>query len=363
MAARVLFLLEDLCYGGTQAQTLELAARLDRAKFSPHILTLTGPTDLDSRAQAAGIPVTHMASGRQVAPFFFLKLGRALAAHNPDIIVPCTALPNIWGRIWGKLKRGPIVVGTCRGGGAPGRQHEKWLWRLCDGIICNSRPLVRMLKNAGVPDAVLTYIPNGVDMQRFRPSRKKFGCEAALIVCVARLAKDKNHKTLLRAFDILAASYPEVRLRLVGEGPEEKVLRKFVERELSPEAAGRVEFAGASARPEEHYAEADIFALASDREGQPNAVLEAMSSALPICATDAGAIPDMLSGVGLVSQPGDAQGLADNLLTYIRAPRMAVHMGALARAKVEAEYSYEVMTMAHEKLFLDLLQGWRKKNA
>ena len=47
---RVLFLMEDLCFGGTQRQTLELARRLDRKKFTPVMLTLTGPTDLDASA-------------------------------------------------------------------------------------------------------------------------------------------------------------------------------------------------------------------------------------------------------------------------------------------------------------------------
>ena len=52
---RILFLLEDLCYGGTQRQMLELAARLDRSRFAPLMLTLTGPTDLDGLARQAGI--------------------------------------------------------------------------------------------------------------------------------------------------------------------------------------------------------------------------------------------------------------------------------------------------------------------
>ena len=48
---RVLFLMEDLCFGGTQRQMLELARRLDRGRFTPVMLTLTGPTDLDALAR------------------------------------------------------------------------------------------------------------------------------------------------------------------------------------------------------------------------------------------------------------------------------------------------------------------------
>ena len=91
----VLFLMEDLCFGGTQRQTLELARRLDRKRFSPAMLTLTGATDLDSAARDAGIGLTHLGASRSAAPFFFLRLAPALRRAAPDILVPCTALPNI----------------------------------------------------------------------------------------------------------------------------------------------------------------------------------------------------------------------------------------------------------------------------
>lgn len=358
---KTLFLLEDLCYGGTQMQNLELAKRLDRNLFSPSILTLTGPTDLDDRAREAGIPLLHMGTDPRVAPLFFLRLGRQLARLAPDILVPCTALPNIWGRIWGRRKKVPVIVGTCRGGGAPARQHERLLWRLTDGMVCNSQALVDDLAYMRVPREHMVHIPNGVDTDRFRPVSRKFSSQDALILSVARLAKDKDQKTLLAAFARVHEHFPDARLRLVGEGPEEASLRKYVEKELPESAAARVEFAGASADPASHYAEADIFALSSIREGQPNAILEAMSCGLPVCATNTGAIPAMIEGNGLLSEPGDAEALANNLLTFLRAPGMAVHMGRTGRERAVREYSFTAMVRAHQDLFLRLWQN--KKGA
>ncbi|MBO4301023.1 MAG: glycosyl transferase family 1, partial [Desulfovibrio sp.] len=95
---RVLFLMEDLCYGGTQRQTLELARRLNRNSFHPVMLTLTGPTDLDAVAEEALVELHHMGTTRAVPPCFFAQLPVFLYRLRPDIIVPCTALPNIWGR-------------------------------------------------------------------------------------------------------------------------------------------------------------------------------------------------------------------------------------------------------------------------
>ena len=190
---RVLFLMEDLCYGGTQRQTLELARRLDRSRFTPVMLTITGPTDLDKAAHEAGIELHHMGQGRNVWPLFFAALCWRLRALRPDVIVPCTALPNIWGRIWGRLAwlgssgNAPLVVGTCRGGGGPKRQHEHWLWRLTDHMVCNSEALREILQGFGVPKARLSYIPNGVDTEFFAPAGAAPSARAPEILCVARL--------------------------------------------------------------------------------------------------------------------------------------------------------------------------------
>lgn len=355
---RVLFLLEDLCYGGTQKQNLELACRLDRQLFSPAILTLTGATDLDAFALSAGIPLYHMGRTRKAAPLFFARLGTYLRKIKPDVIVPCTALPNIWGRLWGKWLRTPLIVGTCRGGGAPYRQHEWLLWRLADGIVCNSRPLVEAMRQRGVPSERLRYIANGVDTKHFRPSEGANNSE--LILCVARLAGDKDHKTLLSAFAIVARKFHGARLRLVGEGPEEAALKEFTAAALPPAIARRVEFAGACADPASHFREASVFALASVREGQPNAILEAMSCALPVCATNVGGIPDLVGDNGLLCAPGDPEALAGNLLALLDNPALASSMGAKNRMRCEQDFSFAGMVKKHQDFFLDL---WQKQGA
>lgn len=348
---KVLFLLEDLCFGGTQKQNLALASGLDRTRFSTRILTLTGPTDLDGEVPPH-ISLNHMSSSRKPDPFFFYKLGAEIKRNEPDILVPCTALPNIWGRIWGKLLDVPVLVGTCRGGGAPTRQHERFLWRLATHIVCNSSPLLSAMREKGVPASHLTCIPNGVDTHHFAPARKKESDNGPLIVCVARLARDKDHPTLLEAFEILARANRKVRLRLVGEGPEEKKLRSIIVA-MPSDIARRIELAGACADPAPHYAEADLFALSSIREGQPNVLLEAMSSGLPICATAVGGIPDLIdSGMGgLLSPSENPAQLAKNMSSLLENSEARAKFGQHNRAKVENSFSFEKMISTHEALF------------
>lgn len=348
----VLFVMEDLCFGGTQRQMVELARRLDGTRFRVSMLVLTGRTDLDEQVIQSGIHVEYLGNSRKVNPFFFALMPRALKRLAPDVLVPCTALPNIWGRIWGRLLGIP-VLGTVRGGGAPRRQHERILWRLTDHMVCNSEALAAVLAGLGIPADHLTYVPNGVDTERFAPALPCPSERPPLMVCVARLAGDKDHLTLLRAFALVRERHPEARLRLVGDGPREKELKDWVAGHL-PE--GSVEFCPGSPDVRAQYAAARIFVLSSIREGQPNVILEAMAAGLPVCATDAGGIPRLVTPGenGLLSPTEDSAAFAVNCMALLDDPARGDAFGHAGRRRVERSFSFDAMVAAHEALFLRL---------
>ena len=99
--------------------------------------------------------------------------------------------------------------------------------------------------------ARLTYVPNGVDTERFAPAQPAPSERPPLILCVARLAEDKDHLTLLKGFALLRERHPGVRLRLVGDGPREKGLKAWVAEHLPD---GGVEFCPGSPDVRAHYA-------------------------------------------------------------------------------------------------------------
>ncbi|MCR5561949.1 MAG: glycosyltransferase [Desulfovibrio sp.] len=354
---RVLFLMEDLCFGGTQRQTVELVLRLDRARFSPVMLVLTGKTDLDAVVRDAGIPVTYLNSSRRVSLFFWVRLASSIRALAPDLIIPCTALPNIWGRIWGKVLSIP-VLGTCRGGGGPKRQHERWLWRLTQKIICNSRPLFDDLCALGIPKEHLLCIPNGVDTDFFMPDNCPPSKRSPVLLCVARLAEDKDHLTLFRAFKRILKVKPDVRLRLVGDGPEEGALKAWAKDHLATVGA-QMDFIPGTADVRPHYASARAFVLSSVREGLPNVLLEAMSCGLPVCATSVGGIPSIVheGKTGFLSSSGDDETFASNCLRLLESPDLCDAMGRAGRKLIEEGYSFATMVRAHEDAILKLYGG------
>ncbi|MCR5813481.1 MAG: glycosyltransferase [Desulfovibrio sp.] len=354
MVHKLLFCMEDLCFGGTQRQTLELVRRLDRKRFAPALLVFTGPTDLDAIPRSLNVPVTYLGRSRAVYPLFFLSMAKALKALQPDLLIPVTALPNIWARIWGRLLGIP-VVGTCRGGGGPVRQHERFLWRLTAEMICNSQALKEHLLRLGVCAERLHYIPNGVDSDFFSPKEPVPSKREPVLLCVARLAEDKDHLTLFRAFELVARNVPNARLRLVGDGPRQQELLAWAK--AHPDLV--IDFVPGTSDVRPHYAEARLFVLSSLREGQPNVLLEAMSCGLPICATAVGGIPALVEDghTGLLCPQQNPEALAANCLRLLSDPALGDRLGACGRQRVLAAYGFSPMVQAHEKIFSQVLDS------
>ena len=355
---RTVFLLQDLCTGGTQLQTLTLAAGLDRARFAPELWTLSGPTALDNLAHKQGLSVTHLGDREFPGLDSFVALWRKLGRETPDIFFLCTALPNIWGRIAGRLRKLPLVLGSCRGGGAPARQHERWLWRLTRHIVCNSLALVDAMTGLGVPREHMSFIANGVDTRHFQPGDLPFSRREPIVLCVARLVEDKDHDCLLDSFAKVLQHMPEARLHLIGEGPLEAKLRsRIAEKPLT----GSVELLPATTDVAACCRSARAFALSSRQEGTPNVLLEAMASGLPAVATRVGGIPFLLREEnGLMVPAGDSGSLAEGIVRLLRDPELAQRMGKAGRERVERDFSLSTMIAAYEELFVRVSEkGWK----
>lgn len=164
------------------------------------------------------------------------------------------------------------------------------------------------------------------------------------IVCVARLLPYKGHSLLLRAVAGAPPPLAGARLDLVGDGPLREALAAEA-RELG--LGDRVRFHGSV--PEPAVADlldaADVFALASviapdgDREGIPNALIEAMAAGLPAVSTRQSGVPELIRDgeTGYLAEPGDVDGLRDALVRALTESEPA-RRAAAARAVVEAEF-------------------------
>src|SRR5262249_16041921 len=156
------------------------------------------------------------------------------------------------------------------------------LLRIPCRVVCPSQTLVRIAtRRWWLPDRKVCYIPNGVDADAFSPgspdkvsvARRRLGCtDGELVVrTVGRLSAEKNHARVVGGLAAVAAAGP-ARLAVVGDGPSRAPLTRQA-RDLG--LADRVAFTGQTDRPVDYYHAMDVFALSSDTEQMPIAVLEA----------------------------------------------------------------------------------------
>jgi glycosyltransferase involved in cell wall biosynthesis len=175
------------------------------------------------------------------------------------------------------------------------RRMIRWAAARAACLITVSRALKQDLVEIGVDSDRIQVLRNGVDLARFRPveregARRRLGVEPPVVASVGHLIPRKGHDLILRAL----TEVPEATLLIVGEGPEGPALRRLAE---GLGLAGRVRFLGQVAHDDmaQVYGAADLLALASEREGWPNVLLEAMACGTPVAATAVGGIPEIVT--------------------------------------------------------------------
>ncbi len=352
--ARVVMLLQDLAFGGTQRQALELAKRLDRSRFAPQFWMLTDVRDFAPQAAAAGIPLKWLSPSRTVGLSSLAALWRALDrdrdADRPDLLLPLTAVPNIWGRVFARLRKLPAIIATCRGGGAVARQHERWLAGLAAHHIANATPIKDQLVRLGRPEAKITVIANGVDTDHFTPPPEELRPVREVVLCLARYCEDKDHETLLRAFEVTVARRPRAELWLIGDGPLRTRVRTLAAR--SP-VRGNIRTYPAAPDPRPFFQQASVVALSSIREGLPNVILEAMAMGLPVAATAVGGIPDVVEPerTGLLCPARNPEALGENIAALLADEDKRLRFGQAARCRAVEHFSMESMVRRHEAVF------------
>jgi glycosyltransferase involved in cell wall biosynthesis len=238
----------------------------------------------------------------------------------------------------------PVVINLP---GEPNARYRRDLQR-ADALVADGWAAQHLPARLG---RKIERVSKGVDAERFCADGPNLREELRLtrrrvVVAVTRLVPIKNVRLLVDAIAIVRARVPETHLLIVGDGPERTAVRVRVG-EL--DLADSVTFVGSVPQRETpvFYRTADVFALSSDFDNSPNAVLEAMACGLPVVATDVGGVRDFVAdrAGGTVVPPRDPRALADALECYLAHPDAARAAGAHNRLKASTEFSWRASTL------------------
>ncbi len=232
------------------------------------------------------------------------------------------------------------------------RPFVRRLWRDADALVAVSNGL-REYAFETTPDLPIEVIPNAIELSVFTPPRQRNHDGPVRLLFVGRFNAFKNVETLLEAVEhLLKMGVDNFELQLVGDGERRSNLERLtVEKGLTK----YVRFLGWVGREAivERYRQADLFVTATTWEGMPNTVLEAMACGLPVVATQASGLDQLVQERvnGYLVEINKASALADRLADLIDNPYERWRMGKESRKIAEQEFAWEYITEQYVEIY------------
>lgn len=249
-----------------------------------------------------------------------------------------------------EVRRGPFF----------GMIQDAYVSTVGRAIALNSCRLVAMTHrearrfiNLGVSPRKCVVIPSGVDSEFFHPRGRAGGMK--LIVWTGRFVPEKNLGCLLRAFALLRGRGHDVRLMLVGEGPERARLMAL-SRDLH--LNDHIELPGllSQERIVDLLQKALVFALPSTAEALPVAILEAMSSGVPVIVSRGLGLEEVVDGAGLVADPRIPEEWVQSIELLLKNQQLRTLIGRRGRELAVTRYDWRNVADRLEELFVSVVE-------
>jgi len=240
------------------------------------------------------------------------------------------------------------------------RKLLQYVLRRADSVIAVSQALKQTMVQLGIPERKISSIPNGVDTEKFFPlsreqARQQLGLQCSrMLLSVGNLTSNKGFDLLIGAFPIVTEilDKKDIHLAIVGEGPFRNELEAMI---FKLRLESRVHLIGAvpHAKLRLWYSAADVFCLASHREGWPNVILESLACGTPVVATPAGGIPEILNSeiLGVLTER-DERKIAGAIVSALNKEWMSEELVNYAR-----NYSWDRTASAVLRVFQSVLNS------
>jgi glycosyltransferase involved in cell wall biosynthesis len=372
---RVVFVLTALTLGGAEMMLWKLLSRIDRKRFDPYVIGLSGRADhMLDRFHEIDIPCELLGMRpRFDASWRVLRLAKALRMLKPDIVQGWLYHGNVAATLAVALTRSHAPVMWNVRGTLPSASEKNWRSSLIIRLsgLLSSTP-ARIINNSVVSavehEERLGYgsdtgvlLANGFDTELFRPRpdariavRAEHGVapETVVVGLVGRYHPMKDHANFLKAAARLHQTHSHVHYVMTGSNVDSQ------NRELSALVSDLglrdvVRMLGRRHDMENITAALDIACSASAYgEGFPNVIGEAMSCAVPCAVTDVGDSARIVADTGQVVPPCDPASLAHALRELVDGGSvLRTALGTRARERIIQHFSLDVVVRQYEELY------------
>ncbi len=351
----VLHLIESLGPGGTERQLVQLIGR-SSAPASHLVLTWAEPSDLAPELPREPLSPNGPASGPWNALSAARLVREVIRRSNVEVVHAHLSKAELLAAV--AVPRRIPIIASRRG---RNRQDDRAWFRLAESfshrrlacMLCNSEELASFTLGHDPSPPPVVVIPNGVDLDRFAASPLPAD---PVVTVVANLRPVKRHDLFLRGLAIARRTRPDLHGVLVGDGPERSRIEALCS-ELGLGDAVRLTGSVDDVRP--HLRATRVVALTSEREGLPNAILEAMAMGRLVVATEVGGIPELVrhGREGFLVSP-NPEDVAAGLLRAVEPDPVSEEIARAARARAES-FAWPAVVRRTEELYRRVVAGER----
>ncbi len=365
---RVVHVITGLEVGGAEKVLLQVADQARDHGIDPVIVTLTGPGSLGGEAHRRGLELITLDLRGRGLVLGFVRLVRLLRRLQPDLVQTWLYKADLIGGLASRVAKPSLPVAwnvrqanidrdvNTRATRVAVRCCRRLSRVLPAAIVCVSEEAAEAHRQAGFAAGRLHVIPNGFDLERFRPDptaraaiRAELGIPALapVVGIVGRVDPQKDHRGFATAAATVAEALPDARFVLCGKGtePGREPLHGWLEEQG---ILDRCHLLGVRDDVPSLLAALDVLVSSSVGEGFANAVGEAMACGVPCVVTDVGNSADLVGATGVAVPAGDAVKLGAQVVEILElgeTDRRA--LGQAARARVEASWTIGATVAAY----------------
>lgn len=361
----ILHLIDTVETGGAETMYLKIIDRLDPKRWRS-IAAVPERGWLYDRLEEHGIePVLVPSDGGSFDWRYLLRLVRMIRKERVDLIQTHLLTTSVYGSVAARCFGTPLVA-TFHGmvDVDPDDRHKQTklraLNRKLNRVVFVSEALRQwFLGIGGLASEGTTVVHNGIDLRDFRPRtaegvREELGIspDAFLIGLVGDVRPPKAYDVLLEAARLLCHQQLDVQFVIAGEASG-SLYEKLVRRRNEIDLDHRVRFLGYRSDVARLMNAFDLYLITSSSEGFSLSTVEAMATGLPVIATRCGGPEEIvLDGItGRLIPIGSATAIAEAVAALALDPATRERMGAMARERVEREFSLDVMVRRYEILY------------